>query len=614
MTRVFAIFSSHPIKIAIIIFGVLSVLLINGIQKLSPTFDEGAHFLSGLDIISNGDTSFYYTNPPLIKSAAASLSYLSGARLDLPAKDTAGGVKWIERFQAFMHLNGYHYLIELNKARLITVLFYFASSLLLFYFSLILYGKYSAWLSVLLWALCPVVLGFSNLLTSDIPICFFFLLSIYLIVRWHESGRIQYFIYFCISFGLGVTTKFSIFLILPPISFYLLWSFFKKKRSFKLIALYSVVFFSIFLIIVNAIYLFNSTPTKLRDLSFHSNILSGKNTQINFTTFTHETNGNIFADSFLGELALPLPKDFILGFDEQLSHENAGFLSYMNGHWRYSGGWYSYYLYGTLVKMPEVFFVCVLIFLFLLTKKDFRSFLNRPTNYFVLGSSVFIFLMISLGRGLNSHYRYVLPSVFLFILILSSVGIWIEKKSKTIIYFLLFLALLPIFQTYPRSISYFNTFSGGTQNGWKKLIDSNFDWGQDLIALSEWLSKNPNVEYVNLAFLGLTDPGLYGIRYKLAPPIFPQDNREGKLHPDRTMPRVGWYAVSGSFLAGLSIPTYDENGILVNVPFGGYSYLKELKPKDFAGFSISIYYISENEAQRIYDSLNKGEGEFYPQK
>jgi 4-amino-4-deoxy-L-arabinose transferase-like glycosyltransferase len=611
VTRVFAKFFSHPIKAAVIVICLFSGLLIFGIQKLSPTFDEGAHFLSGLDIITNGDTSYYYTNPPLIKSTAATLSLLSGTKLHLPPKNPKGGVKWISRFQEFMHLNGTQYLTHLNKARLITIFFYFISSLLLFYFSFILYGIYSAWISFLLWSLCPVVLGFSNLLTSDVPICFFFLLTMYLLVRWHESRRINYFILSSLSFGLGVTTKFSMFLFLPPMLVYLVWSFFINKRSLKSFALYLSIFVLIFLLVVNAVYLFNSTPTKIRDLTFHSKILSGKKTQIDFTTFTHKKNGNIFANSFFGEISLPLPKDFIKGFDEQLSHENAGFMSYMNGKWGMVGGWYSYYLFGTLVKMPEVFFVCLFIFLFLLTKKDFRSFLNKPTNYFILGSSLFIFLMISLSRGLNSHYRYVLPSIFFLVLILSSIGNWIERKSKTFILFLLFLALIPIIQTYPRSISYFNTLSGGAKNGWKKLIDSNFDWGQDLIALSEWLNKNPQVEYINLAFLGLTDPKLYGIRYKLAPPIFPKDKIGNNLPPYRTIPGEGWYAISGSFLAGLSIPTYDEHGNWVIVPFGGYDYLKKINPEDFAGFSISIYYISKDEAQRIYKDLIKREGELY---
>lgn len=40
---------------------------------------------------------------------------------------------------------------------------------------------------------------------------------------------------------------------------------------------------------------------------------------------------------------------------------------------------------------------------------------------------------------------------------------------------------------YPHQLAYFNEVSGGPENGYKHLLHSNGDWGQDLLFVREWL-------------------------------------------------------------------------------------------------------------------------------
>jgi hypothetical protein len=44
---------------------------------------------------------------------------------------------------------------------------------------------------------------------------------------------------------------------------------------------------------------------------------------------------------------------------------------------------------------------------------------------------------------------------------------------------------------YPHSLSYFNELAGGPENGHAHLVDSNIDWGQDLLYLKAWIDEHP---------------------------------------------------------------------------------------------------------------------------
>jgi hypothetical protein len=56
--------------------------------------------------------------------------------------------------------------------------------------------------------------------------------------------------------------------------------------------------------------------------------------------------------------------------------------------------------------------------------------------------------------------------------------------------------------------------AGGSSQGYRHLVDSSLDWGQDLRPLAEWLAARPpdqRDEPVYLAYFGMADPRYYGI-------------------------------------------------------------------------------------------------------
>jgi hypothetical protein len=64
----------------------------------------------------------------------------------------------------------------------------------------------------------------------------------------------------------------------------------------------------------------------------------------------------------------------------------------------------------------------------------------------------------------------------------------------------------------PRYLEYFNEAAGGPREGHRWLVDSNLDWGQDLIRLGRYMQAH-RLSSVALAYMGTVHPWVYGIRF-----------------------------------------------------------------------------------------------------
>ncbi len=139
------------------------------------------------------------------------------------------------------------------------------------------------------------------------------------------------------------------------------------------------------------------------------------------------------------------------------------------------------------------------------------------------------------------------------------------------------LAALTPLRFQPHQIAYFNELAGGPENGYRHLLDSNLDWGQDLRGLKWYLDDN-HIDRVGLAYFGTFPPAALGIDYDLPPAYVPQP---------------GWYAVSENFVRGRPHIARRPNGSFAAVDFGQYAYFQRLTPVARIGYSIEVYHIPE---------------------
>src|SRR3989344_2046490 len=137
---------------------------------------------------------------------------------------------------------------------------------------------------------------------------------------------------------------------------------------------------------------------------------------------------------------------------------------------------------------------------------------------------VSFYWVISINTNLNIGIRHILPSFpFIYILIAGQLKRWLNSariaEAKTPI---LLLENLPtsVFSTtgktfliaslvmmnaatfvmaYPHYLSYFNIFSGGSDNAYKYVVDSNLDWGQDLKRLAQFVEEN-NINQIKVDY------------------------------------------------------------------------------------------------------------------
>jgi hypothetical protein len=130
--------------------------------------------------------------------------------------------------------------------------------------------------------------------------------------------------------------------------------------------------------------------------------------------------------------------------------------------------------------------------------------------------------------------------------------------------------------TFPYYLSYYNELAGGTFFGYKIATDSNYDWGQDLKRLKNWVDKNlPADGRVALDYFGGGNPQYY-LKEKFVP-----------WHSLSAEPPAGtWFAISATFREqAFAKPV---KGWTVN-PEDSYLWLKTKKPVSRAGTSIFIY-------------------------
>lgn len=134
-------------------------------------------------------------------------------------------------------------------------------------------------------------------------------------------------------------------------------------------------------------------------------------------------------------------------------------------------------------------------------------------------------LMVSMPSHLNLGVRYVLP-VYAPIAVAGAAGALAFRRKWIAIVLLAWHTGASVL-TVPDSFPYFNEAAG--RRPWRLLIDSNIDWGQDVLRLKRVIRKK-KIERIGLAVLGWHDWDSLGF-----PPHY-------ALHRD--VPTQGWVAVS----------------------------------------------------------------------
>ena len=447
-------------------------LLMSGIFRESAVYDEKLHLDAGHIFLTKHDFRAEPFNPPFAREIIALPSIF-----DLKTNNDP----------------------ILFYPRLMTVIIATIFSLYFYWFSRKTFGRKSATFSLFLFIFEPEILAHGHYATTDFLLAFLVFVSISLYYLWHNSLNLKRISILSVTVGLALATKIS---ALPFLLFsYLIIFGIKKRIGLKdLIKLsywmnkakFILIFCVLSGLVIWATYFFTLEP--LLGYRFDPNRmlvkLNEKNSIVNFA------------------LNIPVPLGgYVSTIKQDILYNYAPYYiktSFLNGQILQNGSPF-FFPIAFLLKTPLPLIFLLILALFTIVK-------SNKANLFLLVTIISIFAS-SMVSTLNLGIRYIL-SVYPFIILLSAQVINLKFKYKKLLIGVLSVwYMLGVANVFPHYISFFNELAGGPRNGYKYLVDSNYDWGQGLIDLKEYQDKY-RINDLRLAYFGTVDPVKYGIKYK----------------------------------------------------------------------------------------------------
>jgi 4-amino-4-deoxy-L-arabinose transferase-like glycosyltransferase len=564
----------------------------------SLTMDELAHLPAGYSYLTQKDMRINPEHPPLIKDlSAVPLLFIKGTEFpeDIKAwKEDVNG-QW-EFGNYFLFKMGNPAQTMIFWARIPMILMLLVCGLYIFLFAKKLFGNNAAILSLFLFSFSPTFLAHGRLVTTDVGAAAGTIIATYYFYKFLKDSTKRNLIFAGIALGIAELLKFSLILLIPffgllAIGWAVLYSKSPKDFIVKLgrYVGYCVLIGLIALAVIWAVYLYHVWNYPIER----------QTADIKFVLSSFGSRLLVDLDVWMAGVPILRPfSQYLFGLLMVLQRASGGNTGYFMGEIS-AAGWQFYFPTVYLFKETITFhfFTALAIFAFVLSLyPGFKKYgLKEPVkrlfewarkNFGGLAAFLFIVIywMSSLTSNLNIGVRHLMP-VFPFTIILASAGVLylLQKESAKILkYAILVLFLLlntySVLAVYPNFITYFNEAVGGPKQGYKYVVDSNLDWGQDLKRLKIWMDKN-NVNKVYIDYFGGSDTTYY-LKDKFLP-------WWGSKSPEE-MPRGNYLAVSATMLQiGRGKPAIGYND-----PTGYYSWLDNYKPVAVIGNSIFVYYIN----------------------
>jgi hypothetical protein len=668
---------SRKTGIRLLVFVLLAVhwfLAVSSVRHKSTTFDEIPHLTSGLSIWRTGDYRLDVDHPPPIRLWAA-LPVLLGrpAFPDLNNRDWWASDHW-QIGRKFFYECGNDPDSMLFRGRVMMGAVSVALGLLVWGWSRRLFGDAGGVISLVLYAFSPAMLAHAPLVCTDMTLAFWLMAAVALtwgVLHRVSAGTVA-------GGGLAVAglflSKMSCLLFLPMVGILILIRFASGRpthitwrRQFEVRPrllqlgvwlLVAVVQAAIVLSLIWASYGFRYNAMKGavagRDHFFTPVPLPAKVSPWDYGVAHLQLKGEIIR--FARDHRL-LPEAYLYGLATTLRDAGAE-ESFFNGETRLHGWWY-FFPYCFLVKTPlsalAIFLLAVPAFLNARRSReqqgrsrgtDRRGFVDSLYLTSPLWTLFAVYSAAAMASNLNMGERHILPVYPVLFVLAGGASAWLYASRRPVRW--LVPAVLVLFvgsslATWPHYLAHFNYLVGGPAYGYKHLVDSSLDWGQDLPGLKRWLDERSGVQNagqvggsqvpVYLSYFGSGSPSFYGIHARTLPgymywePLWAGPLTGGiycisatMLHQLRLIPMPKWTPVleamywelrgrlagpstarrwddvSPARLMGLPKP---ELNLYLRLRFARLcAFLRQREPDDNIGYSILIYRLSDRDVQR----------------
>ncbi|MCZ6601936.1 MAG: glycosyltransferase family 39 protein [Planctomycetota bacterium] len=558
-----------------ILLSIIPVLVLPVLLTKSMTADEYVHVAAGAFTLETGSFIPNWEQPPLVKLLAAWPLRWMGIVSGSADPDDSSEVK--EAYRKFWFENRIDHDAILFRARLPMIPISMALGALIYLWARSLYGSRGGTISLAAYVFSPTILGHTGLVTTDVAGAAGFLLALRLFWGACQTPSAVRFLLMGGSMGLAVLCKFSGLLLVPVMIVFLIGSALRarfgseehkleihrylprggagRKASLRAVGIVLAAAF----VITWAGYAFETAP-----LSRKARL--PKNKKLAVLIYTNPALRKAY--QFVGEkMPVPIPS-FFRGLDRLRKHNRHGHHAFFLGE-RSKKGWLTYFPVAFILKTS----LPLLLLLGIAGITWWTGKGKRPAAESLLLVAAVTYLLIAMTSGINIGVRHILVFyVVLFVLLgrLATLSLHRWKWMGIALGLLLGWHAVEAIRISPHYLAYFQPLTGGPSQGYRYLVDSNLDWGQDLQNLARDLEQRDSPE-VWLAYFGSLDPSIYGIKYK---PLPPDEEVEG------------WVVISASAL---------QLGVVVKGGRVGsgdaFAWLRKHEPFDSVGHSILYYQI-----------------------
>lgn len=536
----------------------------------SVTFDETAHLASGYAALDRLDFRINPEHPFLPKAACAFPLWLAEPRDEIYEHPSwRNGRQWPFGYE-FLNAarpGGFGAHARLLWGRAPMILIGVLLGVVVFAWARDLWGERGALASLVLYAFSPTLLAHTHLVTTDLPAALGFALCFGSLHRYCRRPELPQGAATAVSIGLALLMKFSMILLVVLVPALLLsW------------------------------ILSPSTPglDRRRKTLASAALLAGAGLASLACIWT--AYGFRYAASSEGAFTLPwpagdpepgllargistarrlqiLPEAFLYGLSFVFRHSQR--VAFLNGSVLTPGSW---------LYLPEALLLKTTPGALALFGAGIWAWIRKgPAAFerFGILAPMAGYLAASVVFGLTLGHRHLTPLYPLLFVVAGGAASLATpgSRGRAAIAFLFLSHLASSLIAFPRPLSYFNLAAGGSSGGWRRLVDSNIDWGQDLRRLGDWMRRS-GVQELHLAYFGTGDPQAEGVNCRKV-------YRFMDLGPgsESSLPRPGdLFAVSVTLLQGLYVSSPEVSELLRSVR-------ERLTPIDKAGDSIFIYRI-----------------------
>jgi len=625
------------------------------VRQQSITFDELSHLTGGVSSWIASDYRLFPQNGQFAQRWAALPLVVHGFRF--PSMQQSSW--WTSDLEAvgyqFLYGVGNDHDALLWRARLAMIPFGVLLGWTCFAWARSLFGRAGGLVALFVFVFSPSILAHAPLATSDFAVALMFTLALgafWLVLHRASAFRV---LGSALAMGLLFVTKMSAPLMVPVALIIaairimrgrpLIWAARQRRvvtkrqhllgASVAILAAHAIGV----VIVIWASYGFRYTTFQDgvagRDQMFRGESIDTLvKDNVAGLLITHARNGRL------------LPEPFLFGLAHVLNRSGRlpGFL---NGHHSINGWWY-FFPYCWAVKTPLAIFALLGLAAAAWRRGSGSNASARWQRASYRVTPLLVFLAVywtaAMASGLNLGERHLLPTYPAVFILAGGAASWIGAKQRlaTLGVGLLLLSLsIESIRIWPHYLAYFNAVAGGPASGYRHLVDSSLDWGQDLPGLQRWLHRARNQSGqqppVYLSYFGSGDPQHYGID---ARQVFSyQDWRRDRPLYELT---GGIYCVSATMLQTVytrargpwSAPyeqAYQRARLEIEraTPAANdrawrqlasdfdqlrmarlFAYLRRREPDDQIGYSILIFRLSNEDVQQ---ALNGPPAELWPE-